>query len=301
MKFKIVLLFVLVAILVPGLSEAKKSSPNQAMTFTRSKMLPGGIPTEFNLVTLTKYKKEVDKVFQYVFSETSRIATLFNSDNPGSELAKVVTAAGTTPVKVSKETFVIVQHAKEIAEWTRGAFDPVVGPPGSFKYLKIDTENETLFLKKPGLSFNLRGILEGFIADLFIRAAYHANIDDAFAKVGGVTRAMGENPFGVWRVTVEGQGESRAKQGLTITLSNYSAATVGGRYYSPAMDPRTGEPVNSAFYSVTVLTKKAATAQGVASSIYAMKPRAGENLIRALGARAIFSMNDGTIKKVGKW
>lgn len=297
---------ILTTLLIPSVSDAKgkkrriESGSDIPATFRESKTLAGTINVDFSVVTLAKYKKDVDEVYKYTFSEIDRIARLFNSTDPGSDLARVAENAGQAPVAVSKETLALAELAKKIADWTHGAFDPIRGP-GTYKSLKINKKNSTIYLKKPGTSLELRGILEGFMADLFTRAAYHANLDDSFVNVGGVWRAMGSNSYGPWQILLSGNGKKKAKRGMNITISNYSAATVGGDYFAPAVDPRSGKPINTPFYSVTVLCQQAATAQGVATSIYIMGPDAGEDLINALGIRAIYAYNDGGFKKVGRW
>lgn len=302
-------IFLLIGILFPALCYSEenpdkkvnvKIAPDEVRTFTKSDTLPGGISVEFSLVTLQKYSKDVDAVFKYTFSETERIARLFNSADTNSDLGQIEASAGKSPVTVSKETMVLAEQAKKIADWTTGAFDPVRGP-GTYKNLKIDKKNSTIFLTKPGLSLDLRGILEGFMADLFIRAAHYSNLDDAFVSVNGVARSMGHASYGPWQTTVATSGDKSAKSGMSISIANYSAATVGNDHYTPTVDPRKNTPVDSDFYSVTVLTKEAATAQGVASSIYVMGTKPGKGLIDALGVRAIFAYRDGKIEKIGKW
>lgn len=301
----IVIAVIITMLALPAIAEVVKKPDYRAedaevpLSFRKEKTLPGGINVDFAMVTLAQYKKEVDAIFDYTFTETTRIAELFNSSDPNSDLQKINAAAGAEPVQVSKEVVTIALHAKEVADWTAGAFNPVNG--GTYRDIKINKSKSTVFLKKSGMTLNLRWILEGFMADLYIRAAYHANLDDAFVKVGGVVRALGEDAFNPWRVLVEGAGDKSARKGMAVTISNYSAATVGGFYPSPAADPRTGNPLNTEFYSVTVLAQQAATAQGVATAIYIVGPQEGENIINSLGIRAIFAYKDGSLKKVGRW
>lgn len=302
-KFRLTITLILLAVIIPMTANAKRSEESSGeipMSFKKTATLPGNIEVEFYIVTLNKYKNAADKVFEYTFEETTRIANLFNTNNAESELARVAAAAGTKqPVVVSKELLVIAEHAKEVAGWTAGIFDPVNG--AEYKTLKINKGNSTLYLKKPGTSLELRGILEGFLADLFIRAAYHASVDDSFVRVGGVVRAMGEDAYNPWRIIIEGVGDKKAKKGMALTLKNYSAATVGPPYGAPTINPKSGAPVETPFYSMTVLAAQAATAQAVATATYIAGEVEGENLINALGIRAIFAYNDGRFKKVGRW
>lgn len=274
-------------------------SPETPRTFNQKKTLPGGISVDFSMVSLAKYKKDIDGVFKYVFSETERIAALFNTTDASSELAKIADSAGNSPVAVSKETFVLAKHAKEVADWTKGAYNPVVG--GSYNALKIDKKNSTVYLTKKGAQLDFSGILAGFLADLYIRAAYHANVDDAFVQVDGCSRSMGKESSWPWQVTLTGKSDKFAKSGINLAISNYSICTVGGQYPAPTVDPRTGKPILPEFYSVTILTKQSATSEAVADSVYTMGHNAGLDLINGLGIKGVFAYPDGRIEKVGRW
>lgn len=301
---KLVMILAVLGLLFPSITLAKKKTAevegSGPRTFRKVKTLPGPIKIDFSIVTLAAYQKEVDQVFDYTFSETERIATHFLGKNSQSDLARVAASSGVAPVTVSKETLVLATHAKEVAEWSRGAFDPVKGA-GSYKNLKINKKKSTVYLTKTGSTIELGGILEGFMADLFIRAAYHANIDDALVTVNGVMRAIGRNAYEPWKTMISADSKSNAKRGMSIIISNYSAATVGGNERAPTINPRNGEPLVSPYYSVTVLTKQAATAEAIASAVYTMNEREGEILILALGIRAIIAYPDGNFKKIGHW
>jgi thiamine biosynthesis lipoprotein len=296
-------LLLFVAVLLPHTVNAgKKTSadPNKPIIFNKKAVLPGAINIDFSIVSLPEYKKEVQEVFDYSFSQIEKIAETFSGANPSNDLTRLEEAAGGKPIQVSPETLALARHAKEIADWTRGAFEPVRGP-GNYKNLKINKKNSTLSLTKPGLSLDFGNILEGFMADLFIRAANAANIEHAFIKVNGVSRALGRATYGPWTIQISGHSDSYAKHGRQISLSNYSAATVGGNSDHPVVDPRSGNEVNSGLYSVTVITKEAATSQGVASSVYVMGPAEGKDLIDALGIKAILAFKDGKMKQIGRW
>lgn len=297
------LVVVLTAFLITSIGTANERKSHavdaDTRTFTERRILPGGINVEFSVVTLDSYEKEVKKVFDYSFSEISRIASMFQGTN--SELQAIADNAGKQPVKVSKEVFVITEHAREVAEWSGGAFDPVRGG-GTYKNLKLDKNDQSILLTKQGLSLDLTGILNGFMADLFIRAAYHSGLDDAFVEIGGVRRSIGRGSFGPWQVRITGSGTAAARHGLDITISNLSAATVGGEFPAPEIDARTGKPIkDSKLDSVTIITEKAATADGVANAVYALGRHAGEMLVGDLGIKAVFGYKDGTFKKFGPW
>lgn len=289
-------------LILPVIAEAadQPASSSEPLIFNKKGTLPGNISADFSIVSLPEYKKEADEVLNYSFTEIKKIAEAFDNSNKSSDLSKVAQAAGTEPVKVGPETLALTEQAVNIAEWTKGIFDPVKGD-GSYRDLKINKKESTLFLKKPGLQIELGDILEGYLADLFIRTANAANIQNALVQVDGVTRALGRANYGPWSIQVSGYSEKKAKHGRMITLSNYSAATVGGEVPPPTVDPRTGQSINNDIYSVTVLSKEASTSQGIANSIYILGSGDGTKLVDQLGVRAILALKDGTMKQVGKW
>lgn len=298
---KLFVLAILISFILPLTANANPNpSPTEPQIYTKKETLPGGINVEFSIVSVPKYKGEVDKVFNYTFTEIGKIAQTFNGSGASNDIKKVEKAAGGDTVKVSKETAALAAHAKDIAEWTKGAYDPV-GGDGTYRNLKVNKKKNTIKLTKPGLTLDLTGIMDGFMADLFIRAAHSANVENAQVVVNGVTRTLGRASYGPWSLQISGHSDKYAKHGRKVTISNYSAATVGGIKPAPTIDPRTGKELNSPLYSVTVITKEAATSQGVANSVFVLGPDAGEHLIDSLGIRAILAFRDGSMKQVGRW
>jgi len=297
---KLIFVILTLCLIIPNLSYARDLGGGMPRVFTKAKTLPSGMRAEFSVVTLWQYNKEVKEVFDFTFSETTRIAHNLDPSNPSGDIARIVAAAGQGPVQVSKETMILLEHAKEIAFWSRGTYDPVVGD-GSYHNLKINKETQSIQLSKAGLSINLKGIIDGFMADLFVRAAHYANLDDAMASVDGVYRAVGENIHGPWQITVTTSSLKKARQGMNVLISNYSVGIAGGNYYTPALDPRNNKPIKTMYDSVTILCEQAATAQAVAIAVYTGSKNEGLALIDGLGVKAILGHKSGAFEKVGNW
>lgn len=62
------------------------------------------------------------------YQEMARVEALLSSHMSESEVVKINGSAGLAPVQVSKETFAIVQRAKQYAERFDGLFDVSIGP-----------------------------------------------------------------------------------------------------------------------------------------------------------------------------
>lgn len=121
-----------------------------------------------------------------------------------SEISAINRSAGTGPVRVSKETFAVLEHAVRLSESMDGAFDVTAGPlidawgfttrngrkPTAeeiaealslvgMKYLQLDSEHRTAELTLPSMRINLGGIGKG----------------DAIDRVAAKLRASGVKDF----------------------------------------------------------------------------------------------------------
>lgn len=256
--------------------------PDGKCTFTRRETLPGGIQAEVQIVSLGAFKDAVNKVFNYAFGDVRRVAVLLDENNPSSEISKVNNNAGTGFVEVGPEFVQLLKVAKKAHLWTDGAFDITTTPEiGNFKNIKI--AGDMVFLKKTGMKISFKNIINGYFADLFIKAIYNSNINDAIAIVGSANQSIGSSVAGHWRTDVD-DGEGKfAKRGMSLDTSNISAASVVSGKNAPAEDPRWGIPIlQPVSRSVTIISRYAAISEALAHGIYVLGAEKGMILIGTL-------------------
>src|SRR5204863_534142 len=113
--------------------------------------------------------------------------------------SQVIAQAGVKPVKVSDETFAVIERAQDVSRRTGGIFDITVGAfkglwkfdqdmdgtlpdPGEvkkrltlvgYKDVILDKAAKTVFLRRKGMSITLGGIAKGYAVDKCV-ALLHA-------------------------------------------------------------------------------------------------------------------------------
>ena len=61
--------------------------------------------------------------FEAVFAEFERLEALMSTWRPGSDVLRINAAAGVQPVPVDADVRDVLRQARQISEWTEGAFD----------------------------------------------------------------------------------------------------------------------------------------------------------------------------------
>ncbi|MCW7754733.1 FAD:protein FMN transferase [Desulfobotulus sp. H1] len=216
--------------------------------------------------------------------------------------------------------FMTVLHAaREVYEWTEGAFDPTVlplvnlwgfGPDGYHGYLP-DTDaleqvkknvgmNRLIFYEdgrigkqEDGISLDLGAIAKGYGVDLLAETLEEAGIRHYLVEIGGEIRVGGCRPDGTpWVLGISRPFPGSAPSDLLLRMEicNGSLATSGdyrnffesgGRRFSHVMDPLTGYPVETGIVSASVLHKSSMKADALATAIMVM----GMEKARAMVAR----------------
>jgi len=151
----------------------------------------------------------------------------------------------------------------------------------------------------PGMRLTVDGIAPGHAADGIALALDSLHYRDYIVEIGGEVRARGERPGGGgWRIAVEAPRALARDPLVGLRLRDMAVSTSGdyrdvrvdaaGRTYSHTLDPRTGQPVDGALTSVTVLDPLAARADAYATALMVMGTDAGLRWAGAHGVPALF-------------
>lgn len=240
----------------------------------------------------------------------ARVVAQMSHWAPGSELSRFNRAAPGSRHVLSPEFFQVLQAACHWAQASGGAWDPTIGPlvdawgfgphgtphlptdghlaqaraQVGFGRLALDAGRRTA-LQPGGLRLDLSGIAKGFAVDLVVQRLQSLGFTDTLVEVGGELRASGQRPNGTpWRVAVAEPAQSPASAPRALALRGAAIATSGdrwhafeqgGRRYPHTLDPRTGEPVQHALASVTVLHAECMHADALATVITVLGPADG--------------------------
>lgn len=207
-----------------------------------------------------------------------------------SEISQINENAGIRPVKVSADTFYVIQQAVHFSDVEKGYFDITVGPivklwnigtdkariPSpeeikaklplvNYKDIILDEKNRTIMLKNKGMSIDLGGIAKGYAADKVAQVLKKEGVKHAIINLGGDVIAIGTKPAGGnWRIGIQTPFKPRGEYLGIIEVSNKAVVTSGvyeryfekdGKLYHHILNPFTGYPADSHLYSVTIIAE----------------------------------------------
>jgi thiamine biosynthesis lipoprotein len=258
--------------------------------------------------------------------EIKRIETLLTTYNDGSETNLINRNAGIAAVKVSLETFELIERSIRVSEITQGAFDISYGSIDkslwnfdthmtalpdretaremvrliNFRNIILDKDNTTVFLKEKGMRIGFGGIGKGYAAEMGKKIMQQMGVESGIVNASGDLSAWGLQPDGEeWTIGIadpnfSGHVFSFMKiTGLAIATSgNYEKfILVDGKKYSHTINPRTGLPVTG-IKSVTVITKNAEIADAMATPVTIMGVKTGLSMINQIKDIEVIIVDD---------
>ena len=292
-------------------------------------MLRGGSPGGMKKVTRTEFlmstvvegiiyadnNKFGEASLAAAYNEAGKLELILDRHRPTSDVSKINEAAGKQPVAVSAATFAVVERALEIGRLTNGSFDITVAPllelwgfgtgdtrvPTDeelaaalqvidYTRVRLERENQQVFLEDANAKIDLGGIAKGFIVDQAVEVLLKEGVASAYFDAGGDIRVIGGKPDGTpWRIGVRHPRERRQliarvelRDQAIVTSGDYERFFVSdGIRYHHILDPATGFPAQG-LISVTVVAKDAFTADSLSTAIFVLGLERGMALIESL-------------------
>ncbi len=257
-------------------------------------------------------------VLDRVFHRVEEIQWRMTINEPDSEVSLVNAAAGENPVRVSPDTFEVIEMSIEYARRTNGAFDPTIGPLvklwniGSaderipteseiedvlprIDYTLIELNRDTfeVYLPVPGMVLDLGGIAKGYAVDEAARILLDAGIQHALVDFGGDVYTIGTRPDGNrWRIGIQDPVNTARGRFVGIVEQTGRSVVSSGDYerffvedgvrYHHILDPDTGHPTRNGLVSVTIQAPAAMTSDAVSTGAFVMGLEAGMALVESL-------------------
>ena len=326
-SFTYLTIFLIALALLVGCSPSTKNNGEvqQREPVTETAFLMG------TMAKITIYDEVKDQqIFQKAFDRISEIEDkmTINEENGKSEVIELNNSAGKSYVKLSPETFYVLEQGKYYSELSQGKFDITIGP--LVKLWDIDTEttelpketeiksklplinHENLILDKnnlsaklnnPGMVVDLGGIAKGYAADEAARVLKEAGIKHAIINLGGNVLTLNTKPDGTnWRLGLQDPFEPRGDY-MGIVLLNNQALVSSGTYekyfeldgvrYHHIISPQTGYPEQNSILSVSIVTKDSIDADGLSTTIFLLGLEEGMQMVESLpDTEAIFVTSD---------
>lgn len=291
---------------------------NRTKVFQKSRAL---IDTIVTITVVSDSSEKAEKAIDAAFSSIDRFGAKIDFYSSESELASVNNSAGIKPVRVSDDTFDLMQKAVEVAKVSDGAFDPTIGPvirlwdfhekkkPAdhevqrllplvNYRNIVIDRNEGTVFLRRKGMLVDLGGIAKGFCGNLAARQLKQQGIQSGLVAIAGDITAFGTKPDGTpWQIGIRNPRQTGEKDALMATLGmlNRSISTSGDyeRYFIEAgvryhhlLDPKTGFPSNASM-SASVISDAGYLSDAISTAMFILGPERGLRLAAQLGVDAI--------------
>jgi thiamine biosynthesis lipoprotein len=313
--------------LVLSLSLLSSCSRNRQSVYRKAKPLMDTIVT---ITVVADSGRDAEKAIEDAFATIERFGERINFFSDGSELSSINRNAGIKEVKVSPETFDVIENALRVAEKTDGAFDPTIGPeiglwdfyrkirPSeadvrrkmplvNYKEVVIDKTRSTVFLRKRGMLMDLGAIAKGYAADLAVAALKRDGIGAGIVANAGDIRTFGLKPDGrPWTVGIRNprQKDETDEIFAEIRLSDKAISTSGdyeryfiedGRRFHHILDPKTGYPAMLC-RSVSIIAGEGVLTDSFSTAIFVLGPEKGLKLARQLGMDAIIIDSAGGLR-----
>jgi len=264
----------------------------------------------------TPDERSAAQAAEAVFTEMKRLDKEMTTWVADSEVSQVNTNAGIKPVKVSDETFAVIERAVDISRRSRGVFDITVGAfKGVWKFdedvdfslpdpaevkkrlalvnwkdiaLATNAGQHTVFLKRKGMSITLGGIAKGYAVDKCVDLLRKRGFTDFMIQAGGDMYIAGSKSGDPWMVAIRDPRGPPNTFFATAPIENHSFSTSGdyergfvkdGVRWHHILDPRTGQPARAS-RSVTIRAKDAFTADAWSKVMFILGPAASRDLIK---------------------
>jgi len=272
--------------------------------------------SELRLTASTTDESTAVAAFDAVFAEFERLESLMSVWREGSDIVRLNAAAGERPVAVSPEVVEVLGIARQVSEWSDGAFDVTFGaladlwkfdhdqdntipdpaivrqrlPLVDYRLLDVDPRAGTAFLRRKGMRAHLGGIGKGYAVDRAVALLRARGLRDFMIQAGGDLYVAGLKDGRPWRLGIRDPRGPADKIFARLDLSDGTFSTSGdyerffikdGRRYHHILDLRRGEPARGC-RSVTLVSDRAVLADALAKGVFILGPEAGMALIEKL-------------------
>lgn len=274
-------------------------------------------------------EERAEKAINKAFDEIANLDNKLNFFSEKSELTMINNNAGVSEVKVSPETIYIIDKALWASEKTGGAFDPTIGIESSlwdfnthrkpddrtikeklglvnYKWVTINKEKSTVYLKKKGMLMDLGAIAKGYAADKAVEEMQKQGIKAGLVSVAGEIKAFGRKPDGkVWRVGIRNPRQKGKADEIiaTLELKDMAISTSGdyeryfiidGRRYHHILDPKTGYSAPEC-ESVSIMTNEGTNTDAFSTGVFVLGPEKGMETITKMGFEGLIVDKNGKI------
>lgn len=279
---------------------------------------------------------EATKLIDRAFRVCDDYEKLMSKTIETSDISKINNAGG-EPVKCSPRTIEVIQKGIKYGKLSEGLFDITVGKETElwhfgdetkqtvpddadlleaakhvdYRKIKVNTEENTVQLEDPEMQIDLGGIAKGYISDKVSEYLEEKGVTGAIINLGGNISAEGykNGKDSEFHIGIRKPFSEKGELTGSLPLSNGTIVTSGlyersfnqnGKFYHHILDPKTGLPVNTDIYGVTIKGKKGTSCDcdALATICTMLGSKKGLEFIeKQKGYEAVFVLEDDTLLK----
>lgn len=276
---------------------------------------------------------KAEQAIAAVMTEMRRIDQQYSPFIPTSELSRVneqaPKATAASPMAISAELASIIRKAEHYSELSGGAFDITFAslaryydyrkglkptdaqfkelvPQINYKFIHLDSKNNTVYFDHPKVYIDLGGIAKGFAVDRGAEILRGFGIAHANISAGGDSRIIGDKFGKPWLVGIRNpRAEDKNAVAITLPLENCAISTSGdyerffidknGERIHHIINPRTGKSAHG-IISVSVIGPNGFDTDPLTKTIFILGPEKGLALVESLpGFDAVIIVESGKV------
>lgn len=263
-------------------------------------------------IVLRVYDEGKEEALDDAVARIEELDKKLTSNGPGSEIDAINQAAGEKAVEVSDDVFPLIETAEKYSAIPNSGFDYTIGPITDLwrigfddarvpepeeieealplvnhEKVKLDLDQQTVFLTEEGMRIDLGAIAKGYIADEVKKVFLDNGVTTAIIDLGGNVVVMGDSPNREgtgFNVGVQDPFDSRGTYVAAINLRNQSIVTSGiyeryieqdGEVYHHLMNPETGYPFENELASVTIISEESIDGDALSTVAFGFGLEAG--------------------------
>lgn len=289
--------------------------------------------TVINVTLYSEDDAKAEQAIAAVMAEMRRIDQQYSPFIPTSELSRVNELAPKStaehPMPISAELASIIQKANHYSELSGGAFDITFAslaryydyrkglkptdaqfkelvPQINYKFIHLDSKNNTVYFDHPKVYIDLGGIAKGFAVDRGTEILRKFGITNANLSAGGDSRVIGDKLGKPWLVGIRNpRAEDKNAVAITLPLENCAISTSGdyerffidkdGQRVHHIINPKTGKSPHG-IISVSVIGPQGFDTDPLTKTIFIMGAEKGLALIDSLpGFDAVVITESGKV------
>ncbi len=289
--------------------------------------------TVINVTLWDKDDAKAEQAIAAVMAEMRRIDQQYSPFIPTSELSRVNELApkstAKNPMPISAELASIIKKAEHYSDLSGGAFDITFAslaryydyrkglkptdaqfkelvPQINYKFIHLDSKNNTVYFDHPKVYIDLGGIAKGFAVDRGAEILRQFGIANANISAGGDSRVIGDKLGKPWLVGIRNpRAEDKNAVAITLPLENCAISTSGdyerffidkdGQRVHHIINPKTGKSPHG-IISVSVIGPLGFDTDPLTKTIFIMGPEKGLALIDSLpGFDAVVITESGKV------